>query len=72
MIEKKVIVIKDGMTDEEIFKTLNDNPAPLVADLRTQVDKTIEQIVREQYGKDYTAAIPEGNHRPNVIEITTD
>lgn len=70
MIEKKIIVIKDGMSDEEIFNIINDDPAPLLADMRQVVNKSIEQIVREQYGKDNTEAVPEGSYRPNAIKIT--
>lgn len=70
MIEKKIIVIKDGMSDEEIFNIINDDPAPLLADMRQVVNKSIEQIVREQYGKDNAETVPEGSHRPNAIKIT--
>lgn len=35
MIEKTVIVITDGMTDEEIFTAINEQPHPLIADMRT-------------------------------------
>lgn len=72
MIEKTVIVITDGMTDEEIFTAINEQPHPLIADMRTLVDKLIEQIIREQYGKDNSSSVSEGNNRPGAITITED
>ena len=70
MIEKKVIVITDEMSEEQIFKMLNRDPAPLVADLRTVVAKSIEQIVRERYAENLFAPVPKNNNRPDDIKIT--
>lgn len=73
MIEKTIIVITDGMTEEEIFAAVNECSAPLVADMRTLVEKLVEQIIKEQYDKQSnTTSISEDNHRPDSIEITTD
>lgn len=72
MIEKTVVVITDDMTDEEIFDVINEQPFPLVADMRTVVGKLIDQIIKEQYGKDNSASVSEGNNRPDAIKITED
>lgn len=72
MIEKTVVVITDDMTDEEIFSAINEQPFPLVADMRTVVGKLIDQIIKEQYGKDNSASVSEGNNRPDAIKITED
>lgn len=72
MIEKTVVVITDDMTDEEIFDAINEQPFPLVADMRTVVGKLIDQIIKEQYGKDNSASVSEGNNRPDAIKITED
>lgn len=73
MIEKTVVIITDGMSDEEIFAAINENPVPLVADMRTLINKLISQIIREQYDEeDNSETVPEDNHRPDAIKITTD
>ena len=73
MIEKTVVVIVDGMTDDEIFDAINEQPHPLIADMRTLVDKLVEQIVREKYeGKDNSASVSENNYRPDAIKITAN
>ena len=71
MIEKQVIIITDGMTEREIFMALNEDASPLVIDLRTLVDKTIEQIIKEKYDSNKTSTLPEDGHRPDIIKITT-
>lgn len=72
MIEKQVIIITDGMTEDEIFMALNEDTSPLVVDLRTLVGKTIEQIIKERYDNNKASTIPEDSHRPDIIKIATD
>lgn len=70
MIERKVVVIKDGMTDEEIIAAINKEPVPLVMDARTSIDKLISQIIIENYEpEDNTETISETSHRPDAIKI---
>lgn len=73
MIEKTVVVITDGMTDEEIFSAINEQSFPLIADMRTVVDKLVEQIIREQYDKQNNlASISEDDYRPDAITIKAE
>lgn len=47
-----MIVIRDGMTDEQIANAIINNDAPLVFDNRTgAINKTIDQIITEHYNK---------------------
>lgn len=74
MIEYLACIIKDGMTDADIYQTIRDSSAYYVLDARTSPDKPLDLIYNEQRKrqnifKGIPQAVPEGRGRPKPIKI---
>ena len=85
MLNFKSIIIKDGMSDEEIASRIINAEAPMIIDGRIKpISKTLDEIVKEYYRKQDERAkeearinkqqhnftsIPIPEHRPAEIKI---
>lgn len=73
MIEYMTCIIKDGMTDQEIFQTIYASNAYYVLDARTSPDKPLDLIYNEQKKRrvfvGVAETVPEGRSRPKPIKI---
>ena len=73
MIDYLACIIKDGMTDAEIYEAIVTTPAYYVVDARTLPDRPIKLIYDEQKDRKVfggiTKEVPAGRGRPNPIKI---
>ena len=85
MLNFRSIIIKDGMTDDEIAERIIAAEAPMIIDGRLKsISKTLDEIVKEYYRKQDErareeariakqqnpfATIPVAEHRPAEIKI---
>ena len=77
ILDYKVILIADGMTEQDIFNLFDRETAPLILDLRTgPIEKTVNDLVREYYANKKkqldarglsVAELPDDKHRPPPI-----
>ena len=74
MIEYTTCIIRDGMTDQEIYQTIATSSAYYVLDARTSPDKPLDMIFDEQKHRKVfsgvAAAIPTASRRPKPIKIS--
>lgn len=73
MIEYQTCIIKDGMTDVEIFETIYNSSAYYILDARVSPDRPLDTIYNEQKQqylfRGLTKAVPTGGRRPKPIKI---
>ena len=79
ILDYKVLLIVDGMSEQDIFNLFDKETAPLILDLRTgPIEKTVNDLVREYnaYKKKCLDAeklqaqtVPEPERRPPEIKI---
>lgn len=74
MIEYTACIIRDGMTDQEIYQTITNSSAYYVLDARTSPDKPLDMIFDEQKHRKVfsgvAATIPTASRRPKPIKIS--
>lgn len=73
MIEYLTCIIKDGMSDKEIYEAIVNSPAYYVLDARQSADRPLDVIYNEQrkraFAKGLPTAVPTDSRRPNPIKI---
>lgn len=79
ILDYKVLLIVDGMTEQDVFDLFDRETAPLILDLRTgPIEKTVNDLVREYHAyktkqlnekRFRTQDIPSPEHRPPTIKI---
>lgn len=73
MIEYQTCIIKDGLTDVEIFETIFNSSAYYIMDARLNPDKPLDVIYNEQrniyLSRGFTTPVPAGRRRPKPIKI---
>ena len=82
ILDYKVILIKDGMSEQEIFELLDKETAPFILDLRTgMIEKTVNDLVKEYYANKKkqlgprgfpVKELPDDEHRPPPITFGTE
>jgi hypothetical protein len=74
MIEYTACIIRDGMTDQEIYQTIATSSAYYVLDARTSPDKPLDMIFDEQKHRKVfngiTSPVPTNGRRPKPIKIS--
>lgn len=73
MIEYRTCIIKDGMSDREIFQTIYASNAYYVLDARTAPDRPLDVIYNEQRNRKVFISDPEvvstGRRKPEPIKF---
>lgn len=74
MIEYQTCIIKDGMTDVEIYETIYATTAYYILDARRSPDRPLDVIYNEQKHKrlfrGIPQAVPTNRSRPDPIKIS--
>lgn len=73
MIEYLTCIIKDGMSDREIYETIASSSAYYVLDARQSPDRPLDVIYNEQRNRAFTKGLstplPANSRRPDPIKI---